>query len=111
MTDGHADLARGGCAERFMALLERERAAATGLRVDDLAALQTDKRALLDELGRAEIDAPTMAELRRRASFNVTLIRQLVQGLSGLVGVERPQTYNATGRSDAPQALLVRGAV
>lgn len=101
----------GDCAQQFMALLASEHRAAVNLDVESLAALQPRKRSLLGELRRDAAPAAEMDALRRAAQLNVTLIRQLVQGLGGLVGVERPQTYNALGRSEAPPSVLLKGAV
>ena len=80
----------------FAKVLESERAFALCADVDGLAAIQHEKRALLEQLLSAGAPADEAAKLKQQALANVQLIRHLVACLQGLCAPEST-TYTAGG--------------
>jgi hypothetical protein len=94
-------------AQEFSTLLDRERQAALSADIEALAELQEEKRALLAKLKNGEFEGSISDELITRAHSNVSLIRNLVVCLRGVLGGDNEPTYTSKGlRSVAPEGSL-----
>ena len=90
----------------FEQLLVEERKAALRADVDALAALQEQKRALLDAVKSSPEAARHAPQLLLNAENNLRLIRQLVSCLRLSLGVEEDPTYTSRGvRSISPEGV------
>lgn len=96
-------------AERFLATLQLERAAACHADLDALIAIQEQKRALLPELRSAKLDEQVRASLQKLAQRNLVLLRQLVQCYAALHSEGADPTYDAQGQCQPPEARALRG--
>lgn len=77
-------------------VLAAERRAATNADVEQLLALQEDKRRALEALRAARLPATEMKGLAETARQNLALLRHLVGCLRAMAGVE-PATYGPNG--------------
>jgi hypothetical protein len=82
--------------QEFAKVLECERTFVLSADVDALAAIQEEKRALLNKLLESDVPESESAMLKEQALANVQLIRHLVACLAGLVTPDSA-TYTAGG--------------
>jgi len=82
--------------DEFSKVLDRERSFALRADVDGLAAIQEEKRALLQQLLASGAPDAETAPLKQQALSNVQLIRHLVACLQGLSSPPSA-TYTAGG--------------
>lgn len=98
-------------AEAFAHALEAEREAALCADFDALLRIQDEKRELLPVL-KATADPAVVEALSERARKNLVLMRQLLQCVQGMLGLDaEPSGYTATGQSSlqAGATPTVRG--
>ncbi|MEL6169665.1 MAG: hypothetical protein AAFR35_13315 [Pseudomonadota bacterium] len=71
--------------DAVMDFLERERAALTDGRFDELEGLATEKERLSRALAEKRLDAETLVEVRRTAERNAVLLEAAARGLRSVV--------------------------
>lgn len=95
-------------ASELAAVLDREKRAAARANVDELLLLQTEKREVLARLNAAGVAPEELQPLVEAARGNITLIRQLVLCLRGVLGADAA-VYGPAGEARPADVRPLRG--